>query len=251
VKKLRRLIRYFLAIFLIVIGLMLVLTNLNLVSYDFGAAWAYIYPVFFVVIGLKWLIDYLRKKGGTWVFGSFFLIFGTLLLLDRFEVISFVFRDVLKLWPLLIVYIGFLIFGITSNRFVIVSNNGEKNKYYKPNRSFVGSHEYNEPNWKVEPMNISNMAGDFYFDFTKAYIPEEEIPVMISSLAGDVNIILPENVDFRVVASVKAGEIEVVGHRQNGIQRSLNFETANYDSAVQKINFTIKLKAGSIRIDQA
>jgi lia operon protein LiaF len=247
----RRIIRYFLAVFLIVIGLMLVLTNLDIVHYDFGSAWAYIYPIFFVVIGLKWLIDYLMKKGGTWIFGSFFLIFGTLLLLDRFEIISFVFRDVLKLWPLLIIYIGFIIFGISSNKVVVVRNHGRKKNYYSPNRSFVGSHEYNTPNWKVEPLNLSNMAGDFYFDFTKAYIPEEEIPVMISSLAGDVNIIMPDNVDFRVNASVKAGEIDVIGQRVDGIHRSLEFETTNYESAIQKIDFTIKLKAGSIRIDQA
>src|SRR5699024_6329671 len=126
-----------------------------------------------------------------------------------------------------------------------------KNKYYKPTRSFVGSHEYNEPNWQVEPMNLSNMAGDFYFDFTKAFIPEKKIPIMIKSLAGDVNIILPENVDFRVHASVKAGEIDILGQQQDGIQRSLEFKTVNYDSAVQKIDFTIKLQAGSIRIDQA
>ncbi|GAB3790139.1 cell wall-active antibiotics response protein LiaF [Virgibacillus kimchii] len=247
----RRFIRYFLAIFLVVVGIVLVLTNLGLVEYDFSTVWAYIYPVFFVVIGSKWLIDYLKRQGGTWVFGSFFLIFGTLLLLDRFDVISFVFRDVLKLWPLLIVYIGFMIFGVSSNRVVVLKNNGGKKAYYSPSKSFVGSHEYNSPNWKVEPMNISNMAGDYYFDFTKAFIPEEKIPIMINSLAGDVNIILPENVDFRVDASVKAGEIEIVGQRQDGIQRSLQYETVNYDTAIQKIDFTIKLKAGSIRIDQA
>lgn len=246
----RKIIRYFLAVFLIVIGLMLVLTNLNIVNYDFGSAWTYIYPIFFVVIGMKWLVDYLRKKGGTWVFGSFFFIFGSLLLLDRFDVMSFGFSDVLKLWPLLIIYIGFMIFG-SSNRVVVVRGNKGSKKYYSPNKSFVGSHQYNTPNWKVEPINISNMAGDFYFDFTKAYIPEEEIPVMISSLAGDVNIIMPENVDFRVSATVKAGAIDVIGQHVDGIQRSLEYETINYESAIQKIDFTIKLKAGSIRIDQA
>ncbi|MFA1819063.1 cell wall-active antibiotics response protein LiaF [Virgibacillus oceani] len=247
----KRIFRYFLAVFLIIIGIMLVLTNLDIVSSDFGLTWVYIYPIFFVAIGLKWLIYYLRKKGGSWVFGSFFLILGTLLLLDRFDVVSFAFRDVLKLWPLLIIYIGFLIFGISSNRVVVVRENDGKKEYYNPNKSMVGSHEYNEPNWKVKPMNVSHMAGDFYFDFTKAFIPEEEIPIMIKSLAGDVNIIMPENVEFRVEASVKAGEIEIVGQRQDGLQRSLEFETINYKSAVQKIDFTIKLKAGSIRIDQA
>ncbi|MEC5423685.1 cell wall-active antibiotics response protein LiaF [Virgibacillus sp. C22-A2] len=251
----RSFVRYFLAILLIALGVMLVLTNLGLSDYNFNTFWHYIYPLFFVVIGVKWFVDYLRKKGGSWVFGSFFLLFGALLLLDRFDMIIFAFRDIFKLWPLLIVYIGFMLIGFSKGNVIYVGGKGKgkgKGKAYYNNKSSfsIGTHEYSEPNWKVQPMNVSNLAGDFYFDFTKAFIPEKEIPVRISSLAGDVNIVMPENVDFRVEASIKAGEIDVVGQKVDGINRTLTYESLNYDKAVRKIDFTIKLKAGSIRIDQ-
>ncbi|AXI08720.1 hypothetical protein CUC15_07235 [Oceanobacillus zhaokaii] len=244
-------LRYFTAIVLIIFGVMLVLANIGMISFDIGIAWHYMYPTFFVVIGIKLLGDYLLKKGGSWSGGSFLLIFGTLLLLDRFEVITFGFWDVFKLWPLLIVYFGFMMFDRGSN--IVIEYDSDKHtkkKSYHGTAFSIGNHEFNEHNWKVEPMNLKNLAGEFYFDFSKAFIPEKRIPFAIHSLAGDVNIIIPENVAFRVDASVSAGEIVVIKQSVDGINRSLTYETENYEDAVQKLDFKIRLKAGSIRISQ-
>lgn len=243
--------RYSFATIIIVIGVILVLENIGVASFNINNAWLYIYPALFIVFGLKSMMDKIRFKGGSWVFGSFFFIFGMLLMLDRFEIISFVFKDVFKLWPLLIIYFGFMFIGLSKGPTIYVNTDDRVKKSKREwNNSFsVGSHEYNEPNWKVEPLNVSNLAGDFYFDFTKAFIPEKEIPISVSSLAGDVNILVPENVEMRVYASTKAGDITVVGQKVDGINRSLSYESANYETAVKKLDFTIKLKAGSIRID--
>ncbi|RKQ18871.1 hypothetical protein D8M05_01510 [Oceanobacillus bengalensis] len=232
---------------------MLVLTNLGVVSFDFSIAWQFIYPIFFVIIGMRWLFDYFRKRGGSWVFGSFFLIFGSLLLLDRFEIIYFTFWSVFKLWPLLIVYFGFMLIRAKPN-IVIEYNNkdssgSKKTKSYSNSFFSVGDHEFNEPNWKVTPINLRTMAGDFYFDFSKAFIPEKEIPVTINCLAGDVNILMPSNVEFRVEATLNAGEIVVLDQTTDGINRSLSFETEGYEDAERKIDFQIHLRAGAIRID--
>ncbi|GGA73581.1 cell wall-active antibiotics response protein LiaF [Ornithinibacillus halotolerans] len=242
--------RYIIAAILIAFGLILVLENIGLLEFNSKNAWGYIYPTFFVLYGLKLMIDRMRKIGGSWTWGSFLLIFGTLLLFDRFEIIEFAFRDVVKLWPLLIIYMGFMFIGNSSKPKVIIHRNGSEFRKDENSSYFtVGNHEYNQPNWKVEPMMIKTLAGDFYYDFSKAYIPEKEIPVTISSLAGDVHMLIPENLDFKVTASVKAGDIDIIGNQVDGINRSLSYQTPNYDSAKRKINFTLKLKAGSIRID--
>ncbi|MFD2042759.1 cell wall-active antibiotics response protein LiaF [Ornithinibacillus salinisoli] len=243
--------RYIIATVFITLGVLLVLENIGIAEFNMGNAWLYIYPTIFVVLGVKWMVDRIRHRGGSWVFGSFFFIFGSLLLLDRFDVIAFAFKNVFKLWPLLIVYFGFMFINRSKGPVVVVEKNGKQvnGKHHKGSYFSVGSHEYNEPNWKVEPMNLSNLAGDFYLDFSKAYIPEKEIPISISTLAGDVHILIPENVEFRVYASVKAGEIDVVGQSVDGINRNFSFETANYQMATRKLDLTLKLKAGSVRVD--
>src|SRR5699024_9906896 len=100
------------------------------------------------------------------------------------------------------------------------------------------------------PMYLRNLAGDFYLDFTKAFIPEKETPISINALAGDIRIVIPENIAFRVDADVKAGEIDILGQSIDGINRSMSFETDDYEDATRKLDFFLKLKAGSIRVDQ-
>ncbi|MHA6251652.1 cell wall-active antibiotics response protein LiaF [Oceanobacillus sp. CAU 1775] len=251
-------LRIFLAVFLIGTGIMLVLSNLGIADFGIGSLWHNIYPVFILVIGLKWLFDFLRRRGTHWFLGLFFVVFGSLLLLDRFEIITFYFKDVFKLWPLLIIYVGFAIFGFSSGRGMIVINRGKDrtsstenwNKQYGNAQKFVvGDHDFSKPNWRVEPMNIRTMAGDFYMDFSKAYIPEGETPVYIRSLAGDVHLLVPETLEFRIQAKVKAGDIEILGSDMGGINRSYSYQSPNYEAADRKLDFDIDLKAGSIRLD--
>ncbi|NBJ69160.1 MULTISPECIES: cell wall-active antibiotics response protein LiaF [Clostridia] len=245
------LIRWFIAVSIIGIGVILVLFNLGVIAFDAYQIWIYLYPVFFVLVGGKWLIQYIRKKGGSWVVGSFLLLFGLLLLFDRFEVLSFGFFDVWKLWPLLIIYIG-VQFLKRDKRFLSV--NWRKEDQIDMDDIFskfsIGTYEYTRPNWRVEPTKLSSLFGDFYLDLSKAFIPEQEIPFSIRSLAGDVTILIPEHIPFRIQAMVRAGEIEVVGQRAEGIHRTLSYQSEDYEYAVRKIDFTVKLEAGSIRIDQ-
>ena len=354
------LFRYLLAAVLIGIGVLLILENVGVATFDARSYWINLYPLLFIVYGLKTIIDRIRYRGGSWIFGSFLLIFGTLLMLDRFGVFTFEFKDIFKLWPLLIIYLGFTF--IRPNRMyhshTTTENKGKNGYYYGPydytkhydrdgykkyakdqvekhvkdhvnyytdrykdkyNRDVVydatdenktdptdegntddtnegngrdgksgadngssnqddwrtrgnanktnhsskrkgksysrgsffsiGDIEYSKDNWKVEPMRLSNLAGDFYLDFTKAFIPEKEIPISISALAGDVRILMPENVEFRVAVDVKAGDIKVLEEIADGINRSLYFETDHYQEATRKLDLTVKLKAGSVRID--
>lgn len=254
----RNFIRYFFAIFLIGAGVLLVLDNLGIADFGIRMLWHYVYPVFILVIGLKWLFDYVTKRGRGWFLGAFFTVFGGLLILDRLEVLTFYFRDVFKLWPLLIIYIGFLLIGMGRNRRSFVTffssndNDSRRGKMKGVNREnfTIGSQEYSQPNWKAEPMDIRTFAGDFYLDFSKAFIPEKEIPVTIRSMAGDVHILIPEHVAFKMEAHVKAGDINVLGNEIDGINRSYFHETDNYDESEQRLDFYINLKAGSVRVDQ-
>lgn len=242
--------RYLVAAALIAFGVVLVLENIGIIEINSKSAWGYIYPSLFVVFGIKLMVDRFKHRGGSWGWGSFFFIFGSLLLLNRFGMIEFTFNDVFKLWPLLIIYIGFMVIGNSGKPKVVIHkdgdplNSGESSSFFT-----VGSHEYNKPNWKVEPTTIKSLAGDFYYDFSKGYIPEKEIPITISALAGDVHLLIPENLEFKVNATVKAGDIDIVGNTVDGINRSLSYETPNYHSAIRKLNINLKLKAGSIRVD--
>lgn len=325
--------QYILATIFIGMGVLLILANFEIVTFNINSVWINLYPALFIVLGIKLMIDRSRYRGGSWVFGSFLFIFGGLLMLDRFGVFAFEFGDAFKLWPLLIVYLGFAFIDSSKRNYKrsFARKRGKAGYYYygpydykkhyygddhsddeeknedehdfsdaehnekvardegvydgnkmksgnttdsdetdqkgqshkrhhseeankrksniKRSSFMFGDHEYSRENWKVEPMHLNNLAGDFYMDFTKAFIPEKEVPITISALAGDVRILMPENVAFRVNAKVRAGDIDILGENVDGINRSFFYETDDYGEVSRKLHFTIKLQAGSVRID--
>ncbi|WP_440896280.1 cell wall-active antibiotics response protein LiaF [Amphibacillus sp. Q70] len=249
-----RFFRTIIAIFIILVGVILVLENLDIVTWSIGDWWYYIYPSFFILIGLKWIYQAFKGFNG---YGTplFLIIFGSLLLADRFNYLTFGFWDIYKLWPLILIFIGLYFLGIPQRRrFKVFSDTNDSetysNRWKKRDKVIIGDYNYNTTNWKVEPIDIWNAVGDHTMDFTKAFIPDENTPITIHGLAGDINIILPDHVDFSIRATVHAGEIVLLDQTTQGINRVLTYQTADYETATRKLTFNLKLNAGSIRVDR-
>ncbi len=223
---------------LIGLGVLLLLVNIGILTMEVKELIVFFYPVILIAIGLRALVRVIRKSGGSWFWGLLFLFLGILLMLDRFEVITFTLGMVWKLWPLLLVYLGIKLF---------FNKDGED---AKASGFPIGDIKYDSPNWSVEPMNLWNAIGDYHLDFTKGFLPEKEIPIKISGWVGDVKILIPEELEFAVDAQIKAGSIQVLGQSTDGVNRDYNFKTAGYEEAARKLTFRIKLKAGDIRIDR-
>lgn len=248
-----RVINIFIALAFIVFGIFLILENFNLLDVSSSDYFGYLIPLFFIVIGASLIINRIVNKRSSWMFGSFLLIFGTLLLLGRLPNVDFEFKfkDIFKLWPLLIIYIGYLIgFGNRRTRKRVKMYIGGNKNYMNRQDFSIGTENFDQPNWEVKPLTINNAVGEHYFDFTKAFIPDEEIPITINSWAGDIRMIIPKNLEFRVEAFVKAGEINILGQSVDGINRQKFYESPNYKTATKKLDIYLDLKAGSIRIDQ-
>lgn len=252
-----------LALLFIVIGLILVLQNFGVVDNALEFSWMAILSALLVIIGLKLWVDAIIGKGGSWIVGSFLSIFGALVLLGKMDMIAFQLTDILKLWPLLFIYIGLGMFlGKKRKHKVEISyENGEelledeKAPESKPHNSkkqafVVGDQKYNSENWKVEPLDIKNAVGDYHFDFTKAFIPDRDTPITIKGWAGDIKMIMPEYLEFRVEASMMAGEINILDQTAEGINRKLTFETENYAHTSRRLTIKLDVKAGDIRINR-
>src|SRR5699024_3211991 len=182
-------------IIVIALGVTLILDNFDVMPFSTQQLWLIIYPSFFVLYGGKLMVDRMRRKGGNWVIGSFLFILGALLLLGRLDVITFAFKDIYKLWPMFIIYIGFGILGSFRCRKRIIytdfwevnnddtkkqeanqKNNSDANfdsqqqaysrtkngKHYDRTGFFsVGDYTYADENWRARPLHLKSMAGDF------------------------------------------------------------------------------------------
>ncbi|QHS21619.1 cell wall-active antibiotics response protein [Virgibacillus sp. MSP4-1] len=253
--KPQSLVKVLLSFLLIAAGIFLILENIGIISVEISNIIAKNWPILLIVMGLKWFVDSFRdNKGGSWAFGSFLAIYASLVVLGNYGVLAFGFGDIWALWPLLLIYIGlhFLFFTKRKDKkgngvkFTIDSDRGNT----KNSHSFVGSHNFNEENWTVEPLEMWSGVGDYYFDFTKAYIPNRDTPITIKGWVGDVRMLMPEDVALRIDATASVGDIKVLEKEANGVSKNLVYQSPDYEEAVQRLTIHLHLQVGDIRIDR-
>ncbi|WP_102027973.1 cell wall-active antibiotics response protein LiaF [Salirhabdus sp. Marseille-P4669] len=243
---------------LIGVGVLLILANFGVISVEISSIIEKNWPILIALVGLKSFIDGIRSNvsGGSWTFGSFLLIYGVLVVLGRNGVLDFGFGDIWTLWPLLLIYIGVhsLVFtkhkGNKGKRVKITFDSDNEKQYRKNQKNFVGDQSFSDENWTVEPMELWNGVGEYYFDFTKAYIPEGETPISIKGWVGDVRMLMPENLAFQVEAAANIGSIKILNQQADGLRREVFYQTPDYEEATRKLSIKLQIQVGEIRIDQ-
>jgi lia operon protein LiaF len=257
------------ALFLLAFGVGLLLMNIGVISLEIKELIVVSYPFLILAIGVSMFLGKLfRKNKGGLFFSSFLILFSSLLILDRFDYISFGFWDVWKLWPVLIILFALsLLFSKNKIRVQFTDDvpsdiyKGKKEDLkealseYKNDRKKVrglsmGDVSFKESNWALEPMELYNTIGDYYIDFSKAFIPEKETPVTVRGWIGDVKMLVPENIPVHITSKINVGDIRIFDMKTDSLNRSLDYKSEGYDEALRKLNITVDLKIGSIRIDK-
>ncbi|MBP3038660.1 cell wall-active antibiotics response protein [Bacillaceae bacterium Marseille-Q3522] len=253
------------------IGTILLLVDIGIISLEIKQIFIMAIPYFlFLYSALVILQKLIKKREGSFGFAFFLLIYSGLLILDQFRLIQFHYADVFKLWPLLLIYISYMVLFkkkkiklsfSTNDAFsseieekeetedeenhVKVSHSDKKMKVFS-----IGDVKLNKPNWDLEPMGMHTFIGDFFIDFNKAFIPEKENIVTVESVIGDVKMLIPADLPVDIFSQVKVGDIRLFDQKADAINRALTYRSDNYDEASRKIKISIKVKIGSIRIDK-
>ncbi|MGA9225156.1 MAG: cell wall-active antibiotics response protein LiaF [Mesobacillus sp.] len=251
------------AVLLSGLGIILLLVNIGVISLEIKELFVVSYPFVLFVYGCVELINSFMHKKRHYAWSSFILIFSALLILDRLGVLAFQFLDVWKLWPVLLTYFGIsMLFNknkmkVSFNTDFPLEKEGEDTAGYHDSASLkrirgisVGDVTFKKQNWAVEPIDLFNMVGDYFIDFSKGFIPEKETPVKVKGWIGDVKMIIPEDVPVMINAAVSVGELKVFDYAPDQIKHTFTYKSDNYDDAVRKLNITVELKVGSIRIDR-
>lgn len=231
-----------------------------------------------------------EKSSGPLLLTLFCLPYGVLLILSQQGTIHFSYGDWWKLWPVFLIFIAVNQLFFNGRRKIVVNvesnskddvghvykidlKNGAKNiknniKISKDNLKknidiskenmknnisknlSVSDVHFNEDNWPLKPLDIHTTIGDFYLDFSKAYIPEEETTVKIKSRIGDVKMLIPEDIPIKINSKTKVGDIRLFDLKSTEAKPHLYFESPNYNEGIKKIDITIEIGIGSIRIDR-
>lgn len=253
----------------ILLGCYWLLDSLNIISPGILSLFVGVLPYLLILLGLLLIaVPLVQRKQPGFFWGLFFLIYGGLILAGNRGAVAFQWQDFWKLWPYLIIYFGLtLLFDqpmIASGRkhkhknkqrVKVILDDGDRqagNDEDKVNRSFKFVHEasFKQENWTARPINERVRIIDYNFDFTKAFIPEETIPITLSGWVGDIKITIPDDVAFRVRAKAKVGDARIAGEAQSGILKNIDYKTRNYDEVVRKIDFKFDFQVIDLTISQ-
>ena len=243
------------AVILSALGVILLLVNLGVISLEIKELFVVTYPFLLFLYGL---VALLKRQFG---WGSFIVLFSSLLIMERFGVIDFHFLDVWKLWPLVLIYFGAaILFKSKKIRITYqtdISSPKEMGSSTEPDTSLkrirgvsIGKVTFKKQNWAVEPMDLYNMVGEYFIDFSKGFIPDRETPIRVRGWVGEVKMLIPEDVPVKIDAVIGVGEVKLFDYAQEQIKHVVAYKSDDYDQAIRKLNITIELKIGSVRIDR-
>ena len=269
--------KWMFSLFLIFIGVALVLRNLDIISLEiFDEIWG-AWPLLVVLFGLiSFIHPFQAHKFGSWKVGSFLIIFGGLLFAGNYNYIDFKFWDIWHLWPLIIVYIGASMLlenkgahvevnmpkkdkkikeSVTSHQQQDDSLNysrekekKQKVKYAQKSNQLIADRSFSRDNWEVQSMSLKTGIGNLYFDFSKAYIPDQESKIILKGYIADIQMKIPEEIPVKIYSKISIGETRVGDEDQSGFSNSIAYKTEDYDQATRKLNIVMNYQIGDIQV---
>lgn len=114
--------------------------------------------------------------------------------------------------------------------------------------SLIGDFYLTSGRFELESLYIWNGIGDVVIDLSRALIQGEEVVLAVKGWIGDVTIYVPVDLPVSVAAEVTIGDLDVFGHRQGGISRSVVMRSDNFEQAPQKAKINISLIIGDIDV---
>jgi predicted membrane protein len=102
--------------------------------------------------------------------------------------------------------------------------------------------------WQLRRLDIQSGVGDIHIDLNHADIPDREGYVDISSVIGDVEVLVPIGLEARVHGAAWLGDLRVFGRKESGFVREVAITTEHFETAEKRVVIDARLGIGDILI---
>lgn len=104
---------------------------------------------------------------------------------------------------------------------------------------------------EIKSEKFEHGIGETRIDLTHATFPDGENRVEASQGIGELRVIVPSDLAVRVRASAGMGEARLFAEEEAGIDPRLEFQSPNYATAPRKLNLTVRVGLGAVRVSRA
>lgn len=125
-------------------------------------------------------------------------------------------------------------------------NLGDDQTFIK--RSLIGEVRFTSTPFELTDMHIWNGVGDVRIDLTNAIIPEGETLIIVENVIGDVQIYMPEDLEYSIQSYVLVGDSSILQSKQGGFNQTTLLRSTDYQSGVRKVKFVLSCAVGSVKV---
>jgi predicted membrane protein len=209
---------------------------------------------------------YVYRSGGSF-WGMFLILLGAIFLLDNMNVFTFDVWDIF--WPLVIILIGVRFITKRRHRIEInvdvnapkpaadTASAGAVNAKAKVvgsssdyvNDSMVGGDlDHYIQSKSFRGGTLSNVFGEIEIDLSAAELADGEQLLSLSTVFGNVKIIVPAGMDYLLEGTTVFGEVQVDGNKRGGIFSNVNFSTVGYKDATKRLHVIASTVFGEVKL---
>ena len=248
-------------ILIIVIGFLFLLNNMGMIEHELDSILA-LWPLIIVGIGLKITVEGLWKslitlkcrriKFVSILFGLVITGIGMSFLGDTTGWFDFSLSELWNwTWPVLIIYIGFkLVFNRGDWVNINITSEFEEfdSDFFKGKKQMIGDVKLGKTPWKVKDNQLKLGIGEMKVDFTTAILEPGVNELELTAGIGSVELILPKDVPVHLEASVRVGDMNILGDKHSGTGRAITYTSPDYQEAEEKLKIKVRLLVGEVGV---
>ena len=190
---------------LIIVGVLFLLDKFT--ALNFGGLLSDLWPAIFIIIGL------IKLQGQDRGAGLIFILIGTIFLLVTLGNVEF--NNILKLWPLILIFIGLsMIFKGRRTNWKMSNETTSGDDYIHSNAVFGGS-EHTVTSQNFRGGETMALFGGVELDMRQANISDEGCKIHATALFGGVEIIAPDDWNVIITGTPIFGGIDSKSRRKS------------------------------------
>lgn len=116
---------------------------------------------------------------------------------------------------------------------------------------FLGQQKTPSGVYEWNDINIQAGIGDTIIDLSYTMLPKGETVILIRNFVGNIQILIPYEIEVSVQHSCLAGQATVFGSQgEKTFNQVLQYKTSGYDGAEQKVKILTSLIVGNLEVSR-
>jgi predicted membrane protein len=188
----------------------------------------------------------IRRNFWSICFAVLLIVIGVLALLDSLDIAEF-WPALGKIWPLILIAFG--VWLLFRRHYFSRGDTAYVHEGKKHSKAF-GDLKIDSIGIDPHGMDVEMGFGDLEVNLTQANFADKESLVQLALGFGDMTVWIPSDIKTSVSASCGAGDINVLGKKEEGLSNRIEHQDEGYESAQKKLKITAKLGFGDLKISK-